>query len=119
MIRNLEALAEHVGAGRPTDESIARRLYKDTNCGISFWTDGKRVVVAGYCEGSERECPPHAFEFPFEERAFDEAVEEADNEGCEVWNDTHGCEKCNTSEIDGDKPVDPNCQACGGAGMVI
>jgi hypothetical protein len=38
MIRNLEDLAKYVGAARPTAESISRRLYKDTECGVSFTT---------------------------------------------------------------------------------
>jgi hypothetical protein len=120
VIKHLADLAEHVGASRPDKEAVARRLYKDTRCGISFWMPNvSSVGIAGYCEGSERACPPHVFTFPFRAERFDVAVEEADDEGCEVWGDTHGCEDCNTSEIDGEKPVDPNCAKCGGAGIVI
>lgn len=36
MIRNLADLAEYVGAAEPNIKSIERRLYKDTECGVSF-----------------------------------------------------------------------------------
>ena len=36
MIRSIADLAAHTGAAHPTAESVGRRLYKDTECGISF-----------------------------------------------------------------------------------
>lgn len=127
MIRNIQELAHEVSAARDasvgaTDEetakSIARRLYKDTRCGISFWTDGATVVVSGYCEGVDVDCQNHELTFPFETEKFWEAVEEADKDGCEMWDMTHGCEKCG-EEIDGHIPVNPGCKSCGGHGTVI
>jgi hypothetical protein len=126
-IRNLRQLAEHVGANHTrgsTEElkrSIAHRLYKDTECGISFYTppDGKWVTVSGYCEGSDAEHPSYKLTFPFAAEEFDKAVEKADQDGVDEWDATHGCDDCETEECDGRKPVDPNCKGCGGAGQII
>lgn len=43
-IYNLSDLSDHVGASCPTVESIGRRLYKDTECGVSF---GVAMVSGG------------------------------------------------------------------------
>lgn len=92
-IRDLAELAAHVGAYRPTVKSIAHRLYKDTDCGISFWApegdSPDRVVVAGYAEGTDAECPNHELKFPFESDDFDLTVETADREGVELFEETH------------------------------
>lgn len=117
MIQNLKELAAEVGAEEDA-KSIARRLYKDTRCGISFWTDGKVVVLSGYCEGTDAECPPREYTFPFEEKVFWEGVEAADQDGCDLWDQTHGCPECG-DEIDGYIPVNPDCESCGGDGIVI
>ena len=124
MIRNLNDLAEHVGASSPTRESVARRLFKDTRCGISFYVDDARtyVSVAGYTEGVDATPPPRVLRFPFEEDAFDAAVEAADEDGCALWDETHGCENCGTGEsgvFNGLKPVDPLCETCEGGGAVF
>jgi len=64
-------------------ERIARRLYKDTACGISFHMPHPAVVVlAGYCEGFDGELPSHALTFPFTEDEFWNAVQAADEDGC-------------------------------------
>lgn len=122
MIKNLRELAEHVGAGKTegTDKeiaaSIARRLYKDTESGICFHApaEGDRVVVSGYCEGVDAECPPYEIMFPIDSDEFDSTVETADADACSMWNDTHGCEDCG---LDG--AVNPECETCDGDGIVL
>ena len=217
MITTIFDLAVHCGAAAATPESIGRRLYKDTACGIGFsyhesrkvaakavrtvtvtftksvvgwrvlewrvkgrkrealplppslgiylgcetgtveynpstvespeiisrWqrgncvkitlfyqieTGGARVVpayilVSGYCEGTDRECPSHELSFPFSEADFDAAVKQADTDGCETWNETHGCETCaerlgvdlETEE----SPIDFDCPTCKGDGVCL
>lgn len=83
----LEDLANHLGASHPTAESIARRLYKDTRCGIGFEANEEGVSVAGYAEGVDAECPDHNLAWPFELSEFDRAVAIADDEGCEMFDD--------------------------------
>jgi len=127
MIRNLQDLAHEVGAARDastgaTDEetgkSIARRLFKDTDCGISFWHNVDGVVVTGYCEGSDDYIEGHSLGFPFDTKKFWEAVSQADEDGCNTWDRTHGCEACG-DEVDGVISVNPDCKECGGSGEIL
>ena len=46
---------------------------------------GKMVGVAGYAEGADAECYTHELAFPFTDEAFDAAVKQADEDGCELW----------------------------------
>ena len=129
MIESIYSLAEHLSISglaiaSPTEadnlaKRIAKRLFKDTRCGIGFYADDGGVTVAGYCEGTDADCPAHRLTYPFTAEAFDAACEEADQEGCDLWDETHGCDDCETTEVDGWKPVDPNCLSCEGSGAII
>ncbi len=89
MICNLDDLAHTIGAGHQTEESIAKRLFKDTECGITFSAHAAGVTVAGFAEGSDAECPPHALDYPFSAEEFEAAITEADTEGCEAFDDAN------------------------------
>jgi hypothetical protein len=91
-IRSIEDLAAYLGVERP--DQIAKAVFKGTECGCAY--DVMRcsagtgvtvvgVVVRGYAEGSDAECPPHELKFPFTIDDWDAALEEADEEGCEMW----------------------------------
>ena len=182
-IRNIADLAAHVGAAHPTAESIAKRLFKDTRCGVNFsagnvlaplrnrpatftvrWSNSilgwrvlgwrrahkalsefqrdmplalreyldidsngivaynpetieapeivKRTVydgmlwmtvrineqvskakpgilLSGYAEDTDAECPTHTLPFPFTPGQFDALRQQADDEGCELYDATH------------------------------
>lgn len=128
VIENDQQLADEVGEETP--DRVGRRLYKATECGIGFAFRKGGIILAGYCEGTDRECPSYEMNYPFEANDFWKTVEQADKDGCELWNQTHGCEKCwpngtvddvgNTfepGEIGG--PVNPDCQNCQGFGIVL
>ena len=119
-INNLTELSVYLDVDARA-EAVARRLYKDTECGISFFEDPDKeyVSVSGYTEGVDQPCPAHILHYPFTAPEFDEAVKAADEDGCSLWGETHGCDKCDTLEVDGRKPVDPNCPSCQGGGMVF
>ena len=111
MITSIEELAEHLGT---TPECGARRLYKNTTCGIGFSYGASGVVVVGYCEGTNGDCAPHRLSWGFTAEQFDEAVQRADQDGCDLWDATHGCDDCGC-----DGAVNPGCPTCGGQGVVI
>ena len=92
MINSLQELAVFVGAARPTKESIGRRLYKDTECGISFEAMPGRALVAGYAEGSDGDLPWYTLEFPFTEDAWMQAIAQADEDGCQEWDEANAPE---------------------------
>lgn len=98
--------------GREAAERIARRLYKDTSCGISFYVPPEQhlVVVAGYAEGTDAECPAYTLCFPFTTEEFWKAVEDADADGCELFEDTH-CEVCGAEGL---RPIEDGrrCEEC-------
>jgi hypothetical protein len=95
VIWSLKDLAVYVGAEnylRPYTTTgavsgIARRLYKDTDCGITFTYTEKppSVKVAGFCEGSQGYGIPYTLYFPFTQREWNDAVKSADLDGCDEW----------------------------------
>jgi hypothetical protein len=89
MIYNLKDLAEHVESVREDAKSIARRLYKDTSCGIGFEEVPGGVEVAGYAEGSDVELPNHRLLYPFTPEEFDAVVKVADEEGSQEWDEAN------------------------------
>lgn len=128
MIRNLNDLAMVVEANhdRSTgatdteiEKSVARRLYKDTTCGISFWTDGTEIVLCGYCEGTDWDLPGHVLTYPFTEAELWAAVAAADKDGCDAWDESHGCDSCGTENEYGVIPINPGCPSCKGEGVIL
>jgi hypothetical protein len=112
------AKALHVCDGRP--ELIEKMLFKSTKCGIGYYCEDSYIVVSGYCEGDVGECPPIRLIFPFTIDEFNGAVDAADADGCALWDDTHGCEYCNTfDEGAGYGPINKDCKHCGGSGTII
>ncbi len=89
MIRNFADLCAEVAPARDEPKSVARRLYKDTDCGIGFECVDGGIEVAGYAEGSNAECPSHRLLYPFTAEEFWAAVKEADREGCEAWDEAN------------------------------
>jgi hypothetical protein len=125
-IKNIVDLAEYIGINTNCDESmcegsISRCLFKYTNCGIGFHYDRETnsVSVSGYCEGTDVECTPITLTFPFLPKEWDNAVTDADREGCELWDNTHGCDDCYEGGEFGDRPVNPECKTCGGHGVIV
>ena len=132
MINNIKELAQEVCASDDTARGVARRLYKDTNCGIGFYSESGSIVLSGYCEGTDMDCESHVLEYPFAPDEFWKLVNQADQDGCDMWDKTHGCEKCWGGEVVCDewgneagpedygvRPVDKECKECGGNGIVI
>jgi hypothetical protein len=129
-INNIVELASHLGAYHDTPESIARRVYKDTSCGCAAGVENGVFWVTGYCEGSDQEHEVYRVKLPCDSDEIDKAIRQADNDGNQTWNETHGCKKCNPDgwcdewgnvgepgEVGG--PVNPNCPECGGDGIVL
>jgi len=72
---------------------IERVIFKYTTCGCCYTATKDYISVNGYAEGSgDAECPEHRLYFPFKISEFDSALEEADREGCELF------EECNEFE---------------------
>jgi hypothetical protein len=84
-IRNINDLATMIGT---SVEGIKKALYKGTDCGIIFAEkDFNTVTVCGYAEGADAECMDHDLVYPFTADEFWTAVQQADDEGCEMWHE--------------------------------
>ena len=84
--------------------------------------DKGSVSVAGYCEGTDGACAARTLAFPFTAAAFDAAVEAADRDGCDLWDDTHGCEACAEHygvPVEDECPVWKACPSCEGHGILL
>ena len=92
------------------DDQLLRKTYRRGGMTIFLTVRVKEPVkgryvnapyfwVAGYCEGSDAEHPVHTVTFPCTPEAIDEAIAQADKDGCETWDATHGCEHCHTAEM--------------------
>jgi len=71
---------------------ISKVLFDNTDCGIYFHSvseDGP-IILAGRCLGVAGHCSPHELSYPFSSDDFWRIVNDADNDGVELWNDTHG-----------------------------
>ena len=67
---------------------VERMVFKYTDCGCCYYANEDCVSVAGYAENSEdAECPSHTLYFPFTIDEWDQALEIADQEGCDLWNE--------------------------------
>lgn len=93
IIRSPIDLARYLGGDDSSPEriesSIKRRIYKDTECGCCCSVTLEGFSVAGYAEGSDGQCPDHEVLFPCREREIDDAIREADAEGCEAWEEAN------------------------------
>ena len=138
MNKNIADIANHLGARDTTEAAIQRRIFKSTLCGCSSSVKDSSVhgtvfSVAGYCEGTDRYCEPHELVLPCYGSQLDAAIAEADQDGCDLWKETHGCEHCwpdgycdewgNEWTPDGDnwvgQPTNPECVTCEGQGIII
>lgn len=123
LIKTLQDLAEEldvVSSKEPLIQIIQKTVFRSTQCGCTFNCTPTGVSVSGYCEGSDNELPVHTLTYPFAASAFWSALDEADAEGDNEWDYTHGCPECYPPEyIRGECPVNPHCRRCNGDGEVI
>lgn len=96
IIDNLESLADFIGANEPTENSLSRRVYKDTSCGawlsIVHNEDGTLwgVKIGSIVEGSEACVDPAELRFPFSQKDWDEAIQYVKAEAKMLWNEANG-----------------------------
>tara|TARA_R110002020_G_scaffold43230_2_gene125898 strand:+ start:710 stop:1114 length:405 start_codon:yes stop_codon:yes gene_type:complete len=134
MITNIKDLAEHLGLcfvkHGSTTEAIGRKVYEATECGCPAGVEDDYFWVTGHCEGSARPCEVYTVSFPCEFKTIEAAIKQADADGNEVWDQTHGCSKCwpegttnkwgesiPPNELGG--PINPDCETCGGNGVIF
>ena len=92
-----------------------------------------KFSVSGYCEGTDIDCDVHEVFLSCTPGAIDAAISQAEKDGNDMWDQTHGCPKCHpkgtcdewgnefSPEDDNwiGQPVNPDCVECKGDGVVI
>lgn len=74
-------------------DDIARRVYKDTSCGVCYLANENGVTLSGYAEGDQGQCPEYLLMWgKFNGEMFIQAMEEADRDGCERFDELNGGE---------------------------
>ena len=86
MLTCLEDIATEIGCN-PTGSSIAKALFKATECGITFNHGPAGISLRGYAEGADAECGPIELAYPIGVEDFWTAVDHADYDGCELFNE--------------------------------
>ena len=89
---NKELWSEWMGGEEPETKSqqlLRKWVFKGTECGCIFDSDEKGIMVGGYAEGSDAELPLHHLDWGFTIKEFNEALEFADKEGVEAWNEAN------------------------------
>lgn len=100
MIKDLQELADYVGATFPTETALGRRLYKDTMCGvwISILHHDKTqqpigVSVGSIVEGSQDEVAPNHLFFPFSEQMWEESLCSIEEQADFLWHEANFLEE--------------------------
>jgi len=113
---------------KDAESEVSCGVFKYTECGCSFHHGDGCVTVRGYCEGSDVAHRSYKLKFPFTKDQWWQALEDADSDGKQTWDNTHGCEHCWTDGCcndDGEElefggwPINPNCTKCEGEGVIL
>lgn len=86
-IRTKEMLFKYTGCS--DYQQLERRLFKGTQCGVSFWGGDDHICITGYAEGYDGEMPRHELYYPFMPKEFENAISVADQEGVEQWHESN------------------------------
>ncbi len=96
--------------GLSLDDQLLRKTYRRGGMTVyltvrvkepvkSRYVNAPYFYVTGYCEGSDAEHEVYEVPFPCTPEAIDEAIAQADKDGCATWDLTHGCDTCQTSDM--------------------
>lgn len=107
------------GCYHDTWDQAMRCYNKYTACGPWLQHSDDKIAIGSIVEGVEECAGPIQLDWPFTVKDVRRAMKEIEFQADEIWNRTHGCEKCGPYDEWGDRAVNPKCKACGGHGEVI
>ena len=118
-INNFQEFIEARDFGELTPEDVHRNTYKYSVCGAYIDFEDDKILLGSIVEGVDQEVGPLSLRYPFELDEYWEMLQKVEDEAERIWNETHGCQSCDTEEgILGIKAVDPDCDKCGGEGII-
>lgn len=119
IVTNHQAFYDFLGVERDIDR-LSRQVYKATACGAWAQETDTGFKVGSIVEGVDQCTEIHFLNFPFEYKAFWEALDDVEAEAKEIWDMTHGCDDCGPEDpYTGNRPINPNCKTCKGEGAII
>lgn len=77
------------------------------------------ITIGSIVEGVDFDASPVDLQFPFTIEELDKAIQSVEDECEYIWQQTHGCEDCNTPGEWGHDAINPNCPTCRGEGIII
>lgn len=109
------------------EHRIDHSVYKLTDCGAScqfIHEEGSRyssfrvgIRLGSIVEGVDYDTEYYDLWFPFTQADFYNTLSMIEEEALNIWNETHGCDRC---ELDGlDRAINPDCPECHGQGIII
>ena len=103
-----------------SESLFSKRIYKGTDCGAWLaFENSKTITLGSIVEGVDFGTEVHTLVWPFTKEDFWEALEAIEDEARYIWDQTHGCEDCNTEGEWGHQAINPNCKTCEGEGSII
>ena len=76
---------EGVNENDHAKQMMEKYIFKYTECGCVFYADENEVYLSGYSENSDHDLPAHTLKWGFTIDEFNEALNDADAEGVEEW----------------------------------
>ena len=113
-------LGEKLDTDHEAKDRLYRAVYKYTSCGawINFGRDDVRL--GSIINGSDRLTKEQKLKYPFTALDFKHALDEVEREATDIWNDTHGCDKCGpVNEDTGYRAINKKCRSCKGQGVIL
>jgi len=78
------------------------------------------IAIGSIVEGVDWNTETHELKYPFTEEDFWEAIALVECEAKDIWNSTHGCEKCGEEDYEtGYIAINPLCESCKGKGIIM
>ena len=119
----LTLLCDELGVDISADElesRLSRRVYKGTACGAWLQLDDSTSITVGsIVEGCDFGATPISLSWPFTNDEFWQALQDIEDECKYIWDQTHGCDDCDTEGEWGHPAINPNCKTCKGDGAII
>lgn len=114
MIFCLDDLKSHLG------RDVQKAVSTSTECGAWIESHLDKIELGSVIEGVEFGTEVQTLLYPFSIDSFYDALSKVEKEAKVIWNDTHGCDDCGSTDREtGYIPVNPNCLVCNGEGLPL
>ena len=120
-IHNMRDLAKELGisSNKGVFAEVERTVYKESACGIIISKIPRGIALSSIVEGVDASTNTFDLKYPFTMARFNAYCDEVHNEANQIWDETHGCEKCGPEDERGYRHINPKCKHCKGEGVIL